>query len=267
MRTIKEKIYLFSFISTMILSLVACDEKGNEAPVSKKFAAENINEIYVKTVGQNIKLHSTTGKDIKVDTGEMKDLKVKEDGEKLEIITENSSSIVNLKTAAVHIYLPEKVYEKIDIKTESGEVIGENITSKQLNLYSDSSDMTIKDYKGNSIKGVSESGGITLQGVEGSFDIQNNTGEVNVSAASNLKNESKIKTESSNVNIQLRKEPTSLEVDLSTPAGKIKNEFSLSTGEKGNDHKVKGHIGTGKENDTKLTVHSMTGKIELRHEK
>ncbi|MEY8346851.1 DUF4097 family beta strand repeat-containing protein [Bacillus cereus] len=267
MRTIKEKVYLFSFISTMILSLVACDEKGNEAPVSKKFAAENINEIYVKTVGQNIKLHSTTGKDIKVDTGEMKDLKVKEDGEKLEIITENSSSIVNLKTATVHIYLPEKAYKKIDIKTESGEVIGENITSKQLDLHSDSSDMTIKDYKGNSIKGVSESGGITLQEVEGGFDIQTNTGEVNVTTAFSFKNESKIKTESSHIHIKLEKEPENLEVDLSTQAGKIKNDFSLSSVEKGNSHKVKGRIGTGQENDAKLTVESMTGTIALKRDK
>ncbi|MBY0595277.1 DUF4097 family beta strand repeat-containing protein [Bacillus bingmayongensis] len=264
MKSIKDKMYLFSFISVMTLCLVACDTKENAAPVSKKFAAENINEIYVKTAGQNIKLHSTTGKDIKVDTGEMKDLKVKEDGEKLEIITENSSSIVNLKTATVHIYLPEKAYEKIDIKTESGEVIGENITSKQLDLYSDSSNMTIKDYKGNHIKGVSNSGGITLQGIEGSFDIQNNTGEVNVSAASNLKNESEIKTESSHININFKKEPTNLEVDLSTRAGQIKNEFSLSSGEKGNDHKVRGHIGSGKENDAKLIVQSMTGTIELK---
>jgi len=51
---------------------------------------------------------------------------------------------------------------------------------------------------------------------------------------------------------------------LSTRAGQIKNEFSLSTGEKGNNHKVKGRIGTGKGNDTKLTVQSMTGTIELK---
>ena len=46
--------------------------------------------------------------------------------------------------------------------------------------------------------------------------------------------------------------------------GQIKNDFSLSSGEKGNDHKVKGHIGTGKGNDTKLTAQSMTGTIELK---
>lgn len=260
----KEKVYVFSFLSLMIVSLVACDPKENESSVSQKFTAKNINEIYIKTVGENIKLHSTTEKDIKVNIGEMKGLKVKEDREKLEVITENSSSIVNLKTATVHIYIPEKTYKRIDVKTESGEVIGENIVSEQLNLYSDSSDMTIKEYKGNNIKGVSKSGGITLQGVEGSLDIQNNTGEVNVSTASNLKNESKIKTESSNINIKLEKEPTNLEIELSTHAGQIKNDFSLSSGEKGNDHKVKGHIGTGKGDDTKLTVQSMTGTIELK---
>ncbi|MGG3523432.1 DUF4097 family beta strand repeat-containing protein [Bacillus pseudomycoides] len=264
MKGIKEKIYLFSSISLMALSIVACGTKESEAPVSKQFAVKNINEIYIKTVGENIKLHSTTETDIKVDIGEIKDVKVKENGEKLEVITEHSSSIVNLKTATVHIYLPEKTYEKIDVKTESGEVIGENIASEQLNLYSDSSDMTIKEYKGNNIKGVSKSGGITLQGVEGSFDIQNDTGEVNVSAVSNLKNESKIKTESSHININFKREPKNLEVDLSTRAGQIKNEFSLSTGEKGNNHKVKGRIGTGKGNDTKLTVQSMTGTIELK---
>ncbi|MBO1578592.1 DUF4097 family beta strand repeat-containing protein [Bacillus sp. XF8] len=262
----KGKIYVCSFITLMILSLVACDTKKNESSVSKQFTAKNINEIYIKTVGENIKLHSTVEKDIRVDIEEIKDVKMKETGEKLEVITENSSSIVNFKTATVHIYLPEKTYKKIDVKTESGKVIGENIASEQLNLYSDSSDMTIKEYKGNNIKGVSKSGGVTLQGVEGSFDIQNNTGEVNVSAASNLKNESKIKTESSHININFKKEPTNLEVDLSTRAGQIKNEFSLSSGEKGNDHKVRGHIGSGKENDTKLTAQSMTGTIELKRD-
>ncbi|KEK22996.1 DUF4097 family beta strand repeat-containing protein [Bacillus gaemokensis] len=266
MKGLKEKVYLFSFLSVMTLSLVACDAKEDEEIVSKKFAAENINEIYVKTAGQNIKLHSTTEKDIKVDIGGVKDAKVKEDGEKLEVITENSSSIVNLKTATVHVYLPEKIYKKIDVKTESGEVVGENIASKQLDLYSDSSDMTIKNYKGENIKGVSKSGEITLQGVEGTFDIQNNTGEVNVSTVSELRGKSQIKTESSNININFKKEPRNLEVDLSTRAGQIKNDFSLSSDKQGNDHSVKGRIGNGKENDIKLTVQSMTGKIELKHD-
>nr|WP_231503928.1 hypothetical protein [Bacillus sp. UNC437CL72CviS29] len=90
---------------------------------------------------------------------------------------------------------------------------------------------------------------------------------MNVSGASNLKNESKIKTESSNINIDFKKEPENLEIDLSTRAGQIKNEFSLSTAEKGDNHKVKGRIGTGKENDTKLIVQSMTGTIELKRDK
>ncbi|MEH7458384.1 hypothetical protein V7183_14515 [Bacillus sp. JJ1127] len=94
MKNIKEKMYLFSFISVMTLNLVACDANKNEATVSKKFAAKNINEIHVKTIGQDIKLHSTSEKSIIVDTGEVKDAKIKEDGEKLEIITENSSSIL-----------------------------------------------------------------------------------------------------------------------------------------------------------------------------
>lgn len=267
MRMNKGEIYMFSFISVMILCLVACDTKANEAPVSKKFTAKNINEIYIKTVGENIKLHSTTDKNIKVNIGEVKDTKAKEEGERLEIITENSSAILNLKTATVHVYLPEKTYKKINVKTESGEVVGENIASKQLDLYSDSSDITIKNYKDGNIKGVSKSGGITLRGVEGKFDIQNDTGVVNVSGASNLKNESKIKTESSNINIDFKKELENLEIDLSTRAGQIKNEFSLSTAEKGDNHKVKGRIGTGKENDTKLIVQSMTGTIELKRDK
>lgn len=263
----KERIYVFLLISIITLSLVACGTRENESSVSKQFTAKHINEIYIKTVGENIKVHSTAEKDIKVDTGEMKDVKVKADGDKLEIIIKNSPSIVNLKTATVQIYLPEKIYKKIDIETESGEIIGENMSSKQLDLYSDSSDMTIKNYKGDEIKGVSKSGGITLQEVEGSFDIQNNTGEVNVSTASNLKNENIIKTESSHINIKLEKEPENLELDLSTQAGRIKSDFSLSSGERGNDHKVKGRIGIGKENDTKLTVKSMTGKIELKRDK
>ena len=60
MKNIKEKMYLFSFISVMTLNLVACDANKNEATVSKKFAAKNINEIHVKTIGQDIKVHSTS---------------------------------------------------------------------------------------------------------------------------------------------------------------------------------------------------------------
>lgn len=267
MKVMKGKRYMFLCISLMIVSLVACGTKENELADTKQFDAEHINEIYVKTVGENIKLYSTVEKNIKIDTGDTEGVKVKADGDKLEIIIENAPSIVNLKTATVQIYLPKKIYKKIDVETESGEVIGENMSSKKLDLYSDSSDMTIKNYKGDQMEGVSESGGITLQEVEGSFDIQTNTGEINVTTAFSVKNESKIKTESSHIHIKLEKEPENLEVDLSTQAGKIENDFSLSSVEKGNSHKVKGRIGTGQENDAKLTVESMTGTITLKRDK
>lgn len=53
-------------------------------------------------------------------------------------------------------------------------------------------------------------------------------GEVNVSTISELRGKSQIKTESSNINIGFKKEPRNLGVDLSTRAGQINNDFSLS---------------------------------------
>ncbi|MEN1935215.1 DUF4097 family beta strand repeat-containing protein [Paenibacillus sp. 102] len=266
MKNIKSKLCLISLTGMLAAGLVACDsaESGADVGASKKVGSQNISEVYVKTDGQNIEFHSTNESEIKVDSGKIKNPKIKEEGNKLEIDAGESSAGINFKTATMHIYVPKKTYDKIEATTVSGKVTAEDISAKQLKLSNDSGDTTLENYKGENITSTSKSGVITFKGIESDFDIQNNTGDVNVSMVKDLKNEGKIKTESGSVDISFTKEPKGLAVDFSTRAGKIKNEYPLSSGEKGNDNKVKGNIGSEKSDGAKLIVESSTGTINLK---
>lgn len=246
-----------AFMLLFITLLAACESSAKE---SKVIDAQSIDEIHVSTDGQNVELQPTSEEKIKIESDKLKDIKIEEKENMIMIDAGESSAGITLKTATIRIYIPERVYDKIEVKTVSGDVKAENIEAKMMQLWSDSGDMTVEDYKGEKIESTSKSGRIKLKEVDGDFEVYNDTGDVHVSMIKGINGESKVETQSGSVTISFAKEPRDIAIDFRTEAGKIKNDYELFSLQKKTDNRLEGTIGDG---TSKLTVKSVTGTIQF----
>lgn len=241
----------------LTISLVACKSEGSG---NKIIDSKHIDEIYVNTDGQNVELQPTSEKNVKVESDKLKDIKIEEKENMVTIDAGESSAGITLETPTIRIYVPEKVYEKIEVKTVSGDVEAEQIEAKTMQLWNDSGNIIVDNYKGEKIESTSKSGEITLKEIDSDFEIYNDTGEVHVLMIKGINSEGKIETQSGNVNISFAQEPKDIAIDVGASSGRIKNNYEISSLQKETDNKLKGKIGSG---TSKLTVKSVTGTIHL----
>ncbi|WP_369900078.1 DUF4097 domain-containing protein [Bacillus manliponensis] len=249
-----KKIGMVLLLSTL---LVACQDKESE---QKEIDANRINEIYIQTDGQNIELESVSEEEIKIESNTLKHVKVEEKENKVVIDASKSSAGITFQTPIISIYVPEKVYNKIDVKTVSGDVKVKEIEAKMLQSKNDSGDMKVENYTGEKIEAISKAGKITLHEVNADFGIFNDTGDVSISDITEMKAKSKVETQSGNVSVNFAKEQHDIELDAWTDAGKIKHNYKPSSIIKETDTILVVKMGSG---IPQLTVKSVTGAIRF----
>ena len=200
---------------------------GNEAEkidMKKTLDAEGINgitidgelaEIHIHTHDQSKITAEVTGRvgknvvtDFQADTsGQSATIKLSQD--------QKSPISFNWPEPKLNVYIPDKMYETLTLKTSFGDLRSDQkLSAKKINVNADDGDVVLNGFQGEIIKGTIKFGNMTLQQLDASVDLKTDGGNVNVSPIAELKGQNQINAQFGDVNIKLPQEPEGLTLDL-----------------------------------------------------
>jgi DUF4097 and DUF4098 domain-containing protein YvlB len=148
------------------------------------------------------------------------------------------------------IYLPQKMYEQLNIQSENGSI-------------------AIRNFKGNKIVGTTENADIQLLKTEGAFILESENGSIQVESLLGFKGNSQAKVVNGNVDIETVTEPTSLKIDLQSKYGNINFNYPTKSNDirkddnYGTDQRVQGTFGNPVPNQPSIKAYSETGDVTL----
>jgi lia operon protein LiaG len=212
------------------------------------------NEIIVEMNG---KISKKLKKKLKLD--------VQESGNKLTIGLLGEEQIklnigVLIVDTRVEVFLPQKIYDSLNIKTSSGDMEIQDFKAKETILKTSSGSLMIRDFHGKEHHFQSSSGEIILENVTGDITAESSSGDISIQ----LENETgdiDAKTSSGDVTIEYRDQPASLNLDFKGSSGDGEILIDGVKFEENSEHKIRGTIGSG---DYKLNVRTSSGDFVLR---
>ncbi|WP_445506039.1 DUF4097 family beta strand repeat-containing protein [Niallia sp. 03190] len=262
MKNLSSKLVLILNVGIICSIISGCGSNSLSKNETKSFEGQKIEEINIKTGGQNIEFRPSNGKEVTVKMKAEKELPAKVEDNVLSVVIEDSSDFINFKTETLYVDIPKDTYKKINLVTTSGNITGEDLKAEKLILTADSGEININGFEGDKVKGEVVSGNVKLVNIMGDLSIENDTGNVSVSHKGTFKNDSSISSNSGEIEAKLEDKPNSLQIDAATESGKIKTSLFSSkeiiTKDAGS--KLKSEIGS--EGPT-LSLHSSSGNINI----
>lgn len=246
--------------------ITGCGLETGSAKQVKAFEGKQVQEVVIKTEGQNISVRPSSSQEVKVSIDADKEVPMDLNGGVLSIELGSSSNFINFKNSTLHVELPSQAYRKLSLITASGQITGEELRADELQLSTDSGDIKINGYDGSQITGEVAAGSIDLKNVNGNIVLNNDTGNIKISHNGKIGKESVIRTETGSVDFAFENKPASLQLDVSTESGSIKS--SLTSPEdiipKGAGSRLNAVIGSEDGGVPLLTIRSSSGSINLK---
>ncbi|TCS93088.1 DUF4097 family beta strand repeat-containing protein [Hazenella coriacea] len=251
---------------------------GKDVIEQKQIDGKEINQVKINSKLSNINIYPSPNDQIELKlegTVNQKadiDFQVSAENHQLSITVDYINKFpmsFKLSHLNLDVYLPEKVYDSVNIKSDIGEIsIDQKLLAKKLELKSDIGEIEVDEFEGDELICTSNLGDMKLKKINASFDIKTETGSVDMNSVSSLKNNNKIKTQLGNVNVELSGEPKSLGLDLSTELGEIETDFMVHTKTSGKNASpiggsLQGLVGEKVENAPTLTVSTELGDISI----
>jgi lia operon protein LiaG len=165
-------------------------------------------------------------------------------------------SIVNLKMT---VELPAKLWDSINIETDTGNIVIDQLEADKLNLKSDTGNLKLSNYVTKDFVFKTDTGNITLTDGKGSLKGETDTGNVRVES-DELLNNIAVKTDTGNIIINVDKDPVSVAINIKKDTGNTNVEWDGFSFNKESDTYVEGMIGSG---DIKIDLESDTGNFKL----
>jgi lia operon protein LiaG len=244
---------------------------SGQAKTLKVFPAQDITRININTVNTDINVIPVADKNIEVDfygnittslAGKAPQLNAYQEGGVLNVYIDYPSATVfdfiNAATLKLDIYVPQEFSGGISAETISGSFKTGKFSLENFEFKSMSGSIETSSLSASEIKVNSTSGKVVLTDVEGSIDISNISGSVELilrSIASDLN----IKTISGRVAVFLPGE-SEFNFELGSISGSIANEFGAQI-KFADGRNIEGAVGTGM---NKLTVNTTSGEIKIK---
>ncbi|QDY84676.1 DUF4097 domain-containing protein [Paenibacillus polymyxa] len=246
--------------SMLVVIVTGCSSDSDTKSEMKRFNSDNIKEIYVQTDSQNIELSRSDNEQIEVrSTG--KEVTTVNEGSSLKVNAPESSSVFNPKTNTVYVALPNQLFEKINLTTNSGKITGKEGKSKELNVSGDSGSIDINGFEGEKIVAHMSAGDINLVGISGGMEVSSDTGSINIIHQGDIGQNSSVRSNSGGIEVKLDPAPSSLSINAVTNSGKIDSSLKSSSGPSGSDKELHTQIGKG---GPELSLETSSGTIVIQ---
>lgn len=145
----------------------------------------------------------------------------------------------------VVVELPDKVYAKLDVKTDTGDLALPKLQAETLNLASDTGDVTLEGFSGKRLTATTDTGTMRMKRVTAELELSSDTGDFYVEADA-LPGGANMRTDTGDIHLTMSS-PFPVQADFESDTGDItastsNGAFNFDLKEK---HKVKGQLGSG----------------------
>lgn len=235
------------------------------------FPAQDITRININTVNTDINIIPAADKNIEVDfygdittslAGKAPQLNAYQEGGVLNVYINYPNAAVfdfiNAATLTLDIYVPQEFSGGIFAETISGSLKTGKFNLENFDFKSMSGSLEASSLSASNIKIDSTSGKVVLTDVEGTIDISNISGNVELMLRSLIRGLN-IKTISGRVTVFLPGK-SEFNFELGSISGNIENEFGAQI-KFADGRNIEGTVGSG---INKLTVNTTSGEIKLK---
>ncbi|WP_028776726.1 DUF4097 family beta strand repeat-containing protein [Shimazuella kribbensis] len=239
------------------IGLLAGCTTSNEQTINiiKTISSTNIQQIKIDAKSTNIELSPSKQTEIQAElkgqvTNRVVNLNIQSSQEIVTIVENEKYEGSDTKAElTLHIKIPEKLYQKLAIKNEAGNIkLQKNLQVNNLEIHSKYGDITV-----NSLKSLPKN--------PTNVSINNDRGQVTLDLTEPIIGNHNIQISSGNLYLQVGQKPTPIDVDFQVQAGNIHPDFPL----KGSaSNSMNGHIGTKNESKNQLKAKVLSGNIHLK---
>lgn len=127
---------------------------------------------------------------------------------------------INMRSAEITIYLPEKVYEEITVITSNGSVEANTIKGDSLSFESDNGSVFLEDISGKDVYAETNNGKVSLKNIEGTIDAESDNGSISLETK-NLDQHISLSTDNGAIEVQTENKPTNATITTTNDLGGI----------------------------------------------
>lgn len=190
----------------------------------------NITALDIHANNQTVKIISTKESTTKVEltgkgTKESKDeLSVGVEGNTLAIQTVNQRKFFHIDffgtSLTLTVYLPEKVYESLQVDIDNGHFEADQLTIKDVDAKTNNGTIEMSNIAANLVKIESDNGKLILEDVDGEIVGETNNGSISL-VTSDLDRPIELESDNGSIKVKSDKEPTNATLRVDTDNGKI----------------------------------------------
>lgn len=118
------------------------------------------------------------------------------------------------------VHLPERQYERLQVETDNGRIIAEQLQATDINLETDNGRIELKHVDAKAVNVKSDNGKIVLNNVIGQMKAKTDNGQISV-VVNDLDQSIDLETDNGKIEIKTVKEPTNAIIDAKTDNGRV----------------------------------------------
>lgn len=220
------------FVVGVIGSIVTFNLMDDPVRVAeeKVIDTNNISAIDIHANNETVKIIPSKDQATKVEltgkaTKNFKDkLSVDVEGNTLSVQTENQRKLFNFDffttSLTVTVYLPEKLYESLQVDIDNGHFQAEQLTIKDIDATTNNGRIKMSNIDSEIIKVESDNGEINLEDVDGEIVGETNNGSISL-VTTNLDRPIELESDNGSIQVKSDKEPTNATFLVDTDNGTV----------------------------------------------
>lgn len=161
----------------------------------------------------------------------------------------------------LEVTLPEKQYESIRLKTDTGNITSGALTARKADIASHTGDLELNGFAGERLDIQTDTGDMQLAGIRAAVTIDTATGDIDKLILPELTQNMTIRTDTGDVRMEVEKQPEKAQLELSTDTGTIEAGWQGMSYEEKDRYYMKGTLGTA---GPKVYVKTSTGDIRIQ---
>ena len=127
---------------------------------------------------------------------------------------------INMRSAELTIYLPEKIYEEVTVSTSNGSIEANTIKGDTISFESDNGSVFLEDISGNDVYAETNNGKISLKNIKGTLEADSDNGAIFLETK-NLDQHISLSTDNGSIEVKTENKPTNATITASNDLGGI----------------------------------------------
>jgi len=124
------------------------------------------------------------------------------------------------KTRKLTIYLPEKTYKQISLRSDNGSIVADHTESKSIDIESSNGRIELTELKAENIQARTDNGKLSFTNTTGNIHARSDNGRIDFKGKT-ISHNLDFETDNGRIQIELNEKPEQLQIEAQTDFGKV----------------------------------------------